>query len=137
MVKREKTRVIAARFPESLVEELEEIAREQHVDKSTVIVRALQQYIKNWKLERALRLYCEGKITLWKAAKIANVSLWEMLEAVKERKIPIQYTFEDFEEDFKAAQKENDCKVENPTRYILRFPTVYLGFPYELARIRE
>lgn len=106
MVKREKMRVVAARFPKSSVEELEEIAREEQVDKSTVIVRALQQYIKDWKLKKALRLYREGKTTLWKAAKIADVSLWEMIEIVKQRKIPMQYTFKDFKEDFEAALKE-------------------------------
>lgn len=106
MSKQEKMRVVAARFPESSVEELEEIAKEEQVDKSTVIARALQRYIKDWKLERALKLYREGKITLWKAARIADVSLWEMMDVVKQRKIPMQYTFEDFKEDFEAALKE-------------------------------
>jgi len=106
MSKQEKMRVIAARFPKSSVEELEEIAKEEQVDKSTVVARALQRYIKDWKLERALTLYREGKVTLWKAAKIADVSLWEMVDIVKQRKIPIQYTFKDFKEDFEAALKE-------------------------------
>jgi len=98
--------VIAARFPKSSVEKLEEIAREEHVDKSTVVARALQRYIRDWRLERALSLYREGKVTLWKAAGIAEVSLWEMIDIVKQRKIPMQYTFEDFKEDFEAALKE-------------------------------
>jgi predicted HTH domain antitoxin len=106
MSEQEKMRVIAARFPKSSVEELEEIAKEEHVDKSTVVARALQQYIKDWKLERALTLYREGKVTLWKAARIADVSLWEIMDIVKQRKIPLQYTYEDFREDFEAALKE-------------------------------
>lgn len=106
MSKQEKMRVIAARFPKSSVEELEEIAKEEHIDKSAVITRALQRYIKDWKLERALTLYEEGKVTLWKAARIADLSLWEMMDMVKQRKMPMQYTFEDFREDFEAALKE-------------------------------
>jgi len=106
MSKQEKMRVIAARFPKSSVAELEEIAKEEHVDKSTVIARALQRYIKDWKLEMALTLYREGKVTLWKAAKIATLSLWEMMDIIKQRKIPMQYTYEDFKEDFEAALKE-------------------------------
>lgn len=106
MSEQEKMRVIAARFPKSSIEELEEIAKEEHVDKSTVVARALQQYIKDWKLERALTLYREGKVTLWKAARIADVSLWEIMDIVKQRKIPLQYTYEDFREDFEAALKE-------------------------------
>ena len=106
MTKQEKTQVIAARFPKSSVEKLEEIAKEEHVDKSTVVARALQRYIRDWRLERALSLYREGKVTLWKAARVAEVSLWEMIDIVKQRKIPMQYTFEDFKEDFEAALKE-------------------------------
>lgn len=106
MSKREKMRVVAARFPKSSVEELEEIAKEEQVDKSTVVVRALQRYIKDWKVERALTLYREGKVTLWKAARIADVSLWEMMNVVKQRRISMQYTFEDFRGDFEAALKE-------------------------------
>jgi len=98
--------VLAARFPKSSAEELEKIAKEEQVDKSTVIARALQRYIKEWKLEKALARYREGKVTLWKAAKTADVSLWEIMDAVKQRKIPMQYTFKDFEEDFEAAKEK-------------------------------
>jgi len=106
MVKQEQTRVIAARFPKSSVQKLEEIAKEEHVDKSSLIARALQQFIKDWNLERALALYKEGKVTLWKAATIADMSLWEIMDIVKQKKIPMQYTFKDFKEDFEAALKE-------------------------------
>lgn len=105
-VSKEKMRVIAARFPRASAEELKKIAEEEQVDKSTVIARALQQYIKEWKLEKALTLYQEGKITLWKAAKIADISIWEIMDIVRQKKIPMQYTFEDFKEDFEDALKE-------------------------------
>ena len=97
---------MAARFPESAVKTVEEIAKEESVDRSTIMARALEQYIKQWKLEKALKLYQKGKVTMWKAASIAGLSLWEMMDVVKERKIPLQYTYEDFKEDFEAALKE-------------------------------
>ena len=103
---KQKMQVIAARFPKSSAEELEKIAQEEQVDKSTVVARALQRYIKDWKLERALTLYKEGKVTLWKAAKTADISLWEIMDIVRQRKITMQYTFENFKEDFEAALKE-------------------------------
>lgn len=99
--------VIAARFPGSSLEELERIAREEQVDRSTVIVRALQRYIREWKLEKALALFREGKVTLWKAASIAGISIWQIIDVIEEKKIPMQYTFEDFKEDFEAALKES------------------------------
>jgi len=103
---KERTQVIAARFPESAVKMVEEIAREESVDRSTIVARALERYVKQWKLEKALKLYQEGRVTMWKAASIAGLSLWEMMDVIKERKIPLQYTYEDFKEDFEAALKE-------------------------------
>lgn len=105
-VPKQKMQVIAARFPKSSAEKLERIAEEEQVDKSTVIARALHRYIKEWKIEKALTLYQKGKVTLWKAAGIADVSLWEIMDLVRQMKIPVQYTFEDFREDFEAALKE-------------------------------
>jgi predicted HTH domain antitoxin len=105
-VSKQKMQVIAARFPKSSAEELEKIAEEEQVDKSTVIARALHRYIKEWKLEKALTLYRKGKVTLWKAAGIADISLWEIMDIVRQMKIPVQYMFEDFREDFEAALKE-------------------------------
>jgi len=99
-------RVIAARFHPEVADELERIASEERVDKSTVIVRAADLYVKRWKLEKALKSYSEGKVTLWKAAEVAGLSLWELMDEVQKRKIPLQYTSEDFIEDFKVALKE-------------------------------
>jgi predicted HTH domain antitoxin len=38
--------------------------------------------------------------------KLAGLSLWEMTEIVRKRKVSFQYTFEDFREDFEIALKE-------------------------------
>jgi len=89
-----------------MAKDLEKIEKEEQTDRATVVRKLLAQAIAVWKLERALMLYCEGKITIWKAAKIADLSLWEMMEVVRERKIPFQYVYEDFREDFEKALKE-------------------------------
>jgi predicted HTH domain antitoxin len=47
----------------------------------------LAKAIANRKIEKALALYSSGKVTLWKASKIAGLSLWEMTGIVKQRKI--------------------------------------------------
>ena len=108
MVRREseQMRVIAARFHPKVAEEVERIAAEDRVDKSTVIVRAADLYVKRWKLEKAFKFYLEGRVTLWKAAEIAGLSLWELMDEMEKRKISLQYTSEDFIEDFEAAMKE-------------------------------
>ena len=100
------TEVISTRIPDEVAKDLKEIEKEEKTDRATTIRKLLATGIQQWKTEHALKLYREGKITLWKAAKIADLSLWEMMEITKERKIPFRYTYEDFHEDFEAALKE-------------------------------
>jgi len=100
------TEIVSTRVTDNMAKDLEEIEKEEKTDRATVVRKLLAQAIAEWKLERALTLYGEGKITLWKASKIADLSLWEMMEIVKERKVPFQYTYEDFRGDFETALKE-------------------------------
>jgi len=57
------------------------------------------------KLDFSLRLYREGKVTLMKAGEIAGLSLWEILDIVRKRRIPMYYTLEDVEKDIEIALK--------------------------------
>lgn len=100
------TEIVSTRVTDSMAKDLEEIEKEEKTDRATVVRKLLAHAIDEWKLEKSLMLYCEGKITIWKAAKIAGLSLWEMMEIAKERKISFQYAHEDFREDFEAALKE-------------------------------
>ena len=42
----------------------------------------------------------EGKVTVWKASRVAGVPLLEMVEIAASKKIPVQYREEDFEAVF-------------------------------------
>jgi predicted HTH domain antitoxin len=55
--------------------------------------------------EHATRLYSEGKITLERAAMEVGISVREMMEYMKQKKIPAQYSIEDLEEDMKSFYK--------------------------------
>ena len=45
------------------------------------------------------RLYGDGKLTLARAAHDAGVSMWEMMDYARARKVPAQYDLEDLERD--------------------------------------
>jgi len=51
------------------------------------------------------KLYAEDKVTLERAAMDAGVSVREMMEYLKQRKIPMQYDMEDLEEDMRYFYK--------------------------------
>lgn len=94
--------VVSARLSKQRIRLIEEIAEEERVDKSTIIDRALEHYTKEWTLQRALELYRNGIITLARAAEMAGLSIWEMIDILEKKKIALQYDAEDFEEDMKT-----------------------------------
>ena len=58
-----------------------------------------------WKKEYAARLYADGSVTLERAAMEAGVSVREMMEYLKAKRVPAHYDVEDLEEDMKNFYK--------------------------------
>lgn len=94
---------ITTRVPKEVEKQIKDISNEEKLDKSTVIRRLLVEGIREWRIERALKLYRDGKITLGKAARMADTSLRQMMKLASDRAIPFQYTAEDLQEDYEAA----------------------------------
>ena len=59
------------------------------------------------------RIYADGLITLERAAMDAGVSVREMMEYLKQRKIPAQYSIEDLEEYMKNFYKIMGRELES------------------------
>jgi predicted HTH domain antitoxin len=60
---------------------------------------------KQYKLEKAIKHYQEGKTSIGNAAKEAGISLWEMMDELKDRNIPNQLSEEEFKEGLKNLEK--------------------------------
>lgn len=58
------------------------------------------------KLELALEQYLNDKISLGKAAEIADISIWEMLDELKKRKITLNYRIEEAEKEIENIVKK-------------------------------
>jgi len=100
-----KEEMVAARLPDALVADIKKIESVEQADRSTVLRKLLYKAVVDWKKEYAARLYAEGSITLERAAMDAGVSVREMMEYMKQKKIPAQYDIEDLEEDMKNFYK--------------------------------
>ena len=96
-----KEEMVAARLPKGLVSDIKKIEDVEQTDRSTVLRRLLYKAVTDWKKEYAAKLYSEGTITLERAAMEAGVSVREMAEYFRQKKIPAQYDLEDLEEDMK------------------------------------
>jgi len=84
-------KTLTSRVSDGLYEEIEQIAKIENLDKSTVVRRLLNKTIPEWKLEYALNLYQKGEISIGKAAELSSLSIWTILENLAERKIPLNY----------------------------------------------
>ena len=94
-----KEYMVGARVPSELVRELELIEDVEQCDRSTTVRRLLSRGIRHWKLEHYVRQYGEGRVTLARAARHAGVSLWEMIDYARARKVSAQYDLEDLKRD--------------------------------------
>lgn len=101
-----ETKLMNARVPAVTMSEVENIAKEERTDKSSVVRRLLDRAIKDWKLDRAVNMYLERKVTLERAAEIAAVSIREMVNYLKENELEIgSISAKDLEEDINRMYK--------------------------------
>lgn len=100
-----KEKLMTFRLPLEIDEEIEAIASLEDSDKSKLMRELIVLGLKEKKIKESVKLYSEGKITLWKAASLSGVSLWKMLEIIKEKKISLQYGERELAEDFKAMKE--------------------------------
>lgn len=97
-------KTITSRLPDEMVEDIERIAEIEKLDKSSIIRRLLSRAIPEWKLEYALKLYQDKKVSIGKAAELSSISIWEFMEKLSQLKIPINYNLEDLENDLKLVK---------------------------------
>ena len=94
-----KEQMVNIKLPSELVRELKLIEDVEQSDRSTTVHRLLSKAIRQWKLEHYAKLYGDTKTTLARAARNAGVSLWEMVDYARARKISAQYDLEDLRRD--------------------------------------
>lgn len=92
------------RLSSEIEREVENIAVTRDTEKSKIIRELLVRGLKEVKVEYALQLYKEGKVSLWKASRLADCSLWQMIEYAKAEKITAQYTEKELHEDLEALR---------------------------------
>lgn len=78
---------VSARVPDDLEDALEEYVETENVERSTAIRQLLAEGLEEWRVEHALELLAEGKVTLSRGAEIADVSVWEFRRRADEEDV--------------------------------------------------
>jgi len=99
-------KTVSMRLSDDTLEELDRIAQREGRDRSSVIRELLSRGIQMDKIDHAVELYKARKVTTWRAATVAGVSLYEFLDLLDERGVEFQYTLKELEEDLRPLPRE-------------------------------
>lgn len=92
-------KVVTVRIEDKYFEDLEKIEKEEHADRAEIMRKLMAHSIKEWKIRKALQLLREQKVTMRKAAALAEVSYVEMLDLSSRSDINIGYGLEELRKD--------------------------------------
>ncbi|MBM4461420.1 MAG: hypothetical protein FJ011_27295 [Chloroflexi bacterium] len=94
-----QTAQINLRVPGQVMVDLDHLAQEEHMARVDLARKILLEGVAQRKRELALRLYREGKASKSRAAEIAGISLWEMVDLAAQAELPAPYTLAEAVED--------------------------------------
>ncbi len=78
-----KRKITGVRLDSELDRDIEQVVREESMDKSTALRMLVGAGYREWKLKRALQQLREGKVSIWQASKLAGMTLWDFVAVVK------------------------------------------------------
>lgn len=95
-------RFLGARMEPEIIKMVDKVSEEMKIDRTGAIKILVTTGWKELSLEKALQLYNEGKISVDKAAKIARITVSEMMEKIAARRIKSDETLEEYREGVKV-----------------------------------
>lgn len=78
---------VSARIPQELEREVERLMREEHLEKSAALRKLLHLGVQNYRIDRGLRGFGEGRFSLSKSAEEAGLTVWEILDEAARRRV--------------------------------------------------
>lgn len=97
--------VVSVRLEEEILRYAEERAREEKISKSAVIRKLLSLGLEYDRLKKAVELYRDRKVSLGKAAEIADMPITQMMDWLVRFGVKSNITLEDYKNGLKHARK--------------------------------
>jgi len=91
--------LIGVRVPKDIVNDINYLAEEEQLDKSTVVRRLLGGAVSTELLNLALKKYANREVSIGRAAELSRLPLADFMAAAAEKKITINYSVKNFRED--------------------------------------
>ncbi len=99
-------KTLSARVDEELIRKIDELAKEEKVDRATIVRKLLSEAVERKLIEVSLEKYKKGKVSLWKAASLCGLSLWEFIDVLSKEGINIDYGIEELLEDIEPLRRK-------------------------------
>ena len=74
---------VGLRLNKKLQREIDEVKTEEAIDKSTAVRMLVDAGYKDWKYRKALNKLKQNEVSLWQAAKLAGMPLWDFITLFK------------------------------------------------------
>ena len=97
---------IGIRLPEEILKKIEQLSKEEFEDRSTIIRRLLFLGYTDLIKTKAAEKYVKGEITFSKAAKSAELTLWDMEKYLIDSGFKSDYSIEDLEKEIALLNKK-------------------------------
>jgi predicted HTH domain antitoxin len=92
---------VSVRLSEKSLREVDRLAERLQTDRSEALRRFIERGLREARVDDALDRLRKGKVSIGRAAEDAGVSLYEMLELVRQHRIPSGDGPEDLERDLR------------------------------------
>lgn len=89
------------RVPETIVQDLDEIASKEQIDRTALARKMLTEAIQRWKKDDAIAACQRGDITKARAAELAGMSFYDVIDEVRRRGAPPSNTLDEPSQDLK------------------------------------
>ena len=101
-----ESRAIGIRVDKDWIEKIEELSKEENLDRSSAMRLLLKEGYENLMKKKAMQEYKSGKITISKAAEKANCTIWEIEQYMIQKGFRSQYSIEDLKEETRKQHKK-------------------------------
>ena len=100
-----KLKPITLRLNEEVIKTIEEAAKEELIDKTSMARKFIYKGVEAYQREKAVELYRKGEISLEKAASVCGVCVAEMVELLAKSGVHANITLEHYREGLKNLEK--------------------------------
>ena len=100
------SKTVSTRLNEKEKAKLDQISKENHIDRSTLIRKFIIEQMKIHDMEKFGNLYQKGVVSLQEAAYQAGVTLYEMMEYVQKENIrPPKQSYQEIQDEINESMQ--------------------------------